>query len=335
MKTNYAWVALGCAVALLLTAGCETTGGNQTQTTIYDTHKRMVKLDKELGSSVTQLTESTATLNARLDESDQQTRMLLGILEENRVKLDTLSRELESMKTTLYRHWNLTTTGASSASRGSVSTGTVTIEGPATEPATVQTPPPDQTPPPVPTPPPAQTLPAAETPVTPQTQPKSLLEDSAPLPTETASQVANEEVAAPLPAEPAAPVVEQIDPGLMYQQAQRSFANDDFSGALTQFNEFLSKYPDNELSANAQFWKGKCQFNLNQYDESVRSFEGLRGKFSSSTKVPFAMHNQAVAHSRLGQTDEAIRLMEAVIEQYPASPAADQARADLRKLRGE
>jgi TolA-binding protein len=47
------------------------------------------------------------------------------------------------------------------------------------------------------------------------------------------------------------------------------------------------------------------------------------------------MHNQAVAHSRLGQLPEAARLMEAVIDQYPTSQAADQARTDLRKLRGE
>ena len=32
--------------------------------------------DKELGSSITQLNEGTATLNARLDASDEQTRTL-------------------------------------------------------------------------------------------------------------------------------------------------------------------------------------------------------------------------------------------------------------------
>ena len=74
--------------------------------------------------------------------------------------------------------------------------------------------------------------------------------------------------------------------------------------------------------------------NMEQYAESVQAFEGLRSNFPTSTKVPFAMHNQAVAHSRLGQTAQAERLMEAVIEQFPISPAADQARADLQKLRG-
>ena len=364
MKNKYAWSILGCMAVLLLTSGCETMGGGQTQTTIYDIHKRMVKLDKELGSSVTQLTESTATLNARIDAGDEQTRTLLGILEENRAKLDNLTRELDSMKNTLYRHWNLTP-GSSPKMQRDISVSNVTIEGPAGSSAPAVPAPaapapsapvaPAPVPPapaaePAPAPPVAEPIPEAPVPVPEvkqetlpempsvppaQTQAKNVLEDSAPLP--AGNDAATPAPSATLPeAEVAAtPPAGATDPRLVYQQAQRSFANDDFSNALTQFDSFLSQNPDSDLSANAQFWKGKCQFNLNQYDQSVKSFEALRSKFPSSTKVPFAMHNQAVAHSRLGQTNEAIRLMEAVIEQYPASPAADQARADLRKLRGE
>lgn len=329
MKSLRTWAVLGGMAALLVASGCETTGG-QTQTTIYDIHQRMVKLDKELGTSITQLNEGTATLNARLDASDEQTRTLRGMLEENQAKLENLSRELADMKSTLYRHWNLSTAGGPK----SATAGAVTIESPGTESLTevpsATTPAPTVTPAPATTPPAVTTPPAATEPVV-QTAPKNELVDSAPIPTEPPAEVT--------PAPPAeatkAADAGSGDPRLLYQQAQRSFANDDFAGALGQFDAYMSQFPNNDLSANAQFWKAKCLFNLNRYDESVKSFEQLRSNFPNSTKVPFAMHNQAVAHSRLGQTAEAERLMEAVIEQYPVSPAADQARADLRKLRGE
>ena len=110
---NYYWFMLAAIIVITgILPGCETMGGNQMQTTVYDMHRRMVKLDRELDSSVSRLNESTATLIARTDQSDQQTRMLQGLLEENQAKLDALTRELASMKTTLYRHWNLTTSGA-------------------------------------------------------------------------------------------------------------------------------------------------------------------------------------------------------------------------------
>lgn len=326
------WLALCAVAAILLAAGCETTGGNQMQTTVYDTHRRMVKLDKELEESVGRLNESTANLLARVDESDQQTRMLRGLIEENQQKLDTLSKELRDMRTTLYRHWGLTVSGGTSAPVRDVVPGQVTVEGP----ATLQSQPP--------------AAPAPTTP--PQTPARNELVDSAPVPTAPTSAPATTAApAAPAvpavtdaaaaateaaPAVSAAPPASGENPQALYQEAQRSYSRDDYATALTQFDEYLSKHlnEDENLSANAQFWKAKCLMNMERFAESVQAFEALRSNFPSSTKVPFAMHNQAVAHSRLGQTAQAQRLMEAVIEQYPISPAADQARADLQKLRG-
>lgn len=121
-----------------------------------------------------------------------------------------------------------------------------------------------------------------------------------------------------------------------YARAQSSYAGGDYQTALRQFDEFLQSHPnaDDEMRANAQFWKAKSLLNENNYREAIQEFDKLRGQFGMSTKVPFAMHNQAVAYSRIGQNDEAIRLMQAVIDEYPISPAADQARADIRRLQG-
>lgn len=133
--------------------------------------------------------------------------------------------------------------------------------------------------------------------------------------------------------EPMSVATEDLRP--LYIRAQTSYAADNFVSALDLYNQYLAQCPHCELSANAQFWKAKCLYNLNRYDESIQTFEALCAQYPTSTKVPFAMHNQAVAHSRLGQTAEAKRLMQAVIDQYPTSPAAEVARADLRKLRGK
>jgi len=335
MTRQFRWFTV-CAVAMvLIAAGCATPGGDQMQTTIYDTHQRMVKLDKELGDSVGRLNETTATLLARVDESDQQTRTLRGLIEENQQKLDSISKEMRDMRTTLYRHWGLTVSDKGGAAPvRDVVPGQVTVESPVT----------------------LQPQPA-------QTPQRSELLDSAPVPTEppavaavpeTAAATAPTIAAATPVVEPAAatPAVEPAaaspvaapaaasgleDPQALYQEAQRSYSRDDFASALTQFDAYLGQHlnEDENLSANAQFWKAKCLMNLERYAESVQAFEGLRSNFPTSTKVPFAMHNQAVAHSRLGQTAQAERLMEAVIEQFPISPAADQARADLQKLRGQ
>ena len=92
MRLTHVTLLAAIAVSALLT-GCETTGG-QTKTTIYDMHRRIVKLDKDLGGSVNQLNATSATLNERVNDMDTQTRDLRSLLEENQKKLDELKGDM-------------------------------------------------------------------------------------------------------------------------------------------------------------------------------------------------------------------------------------------------
>lgn len=292
MRFTHMTVLAAIAGAALLT-GCETTGG-QTKTTIYDMHRRVVKLDKDLGESINQLNATSATLNQRVDDMDGQTRELRSLLEENQRKLDLLQKDMKN----LLDRMGLT--------RGSVPP--VPPDGVGlTQPPLIE--------------PPAQTPGALPAPSA-----QNELLDSAPVPTGVGA-------AAPA-AVPAAPAAVG-DPNVLYNQAQNSYSSGDYKTAMQRFDEFLGQFPTSENAHNALFWKAKCQLNLGSFADSVQSFEGMRSRFPNSTKVPFAMHNQAVAHSRLGQTQEAIRLMQAVVDQFPMSPVAEQAKSDLKRLKGE
>lgn len=297
MRFTHMTVLAAVAGAALLT-GCETTGG-QTKTTIYDMHRRVVKLDKDLGESINQLNATSATLNQRVDDMDGQTRELRSLLEENQRKLDEIKGDMAR----LFKAMNLTAQSRQ-----------VPIDGVGlTQPPLIE--------------PPAQTPGAAPAPgalPTPGVQNELL--DSAPVPTGVGT-------AAPVAA-PAVPAAVG-DPNVLYNQAQNSYSSGDYKTAMQRFDEFLGQFPTSENANNALFWKAKCQLNLGSFADAVQSFEGVRSKFPNSTKVPFAMHNQAVAHSRLGQTEEAIRLMQAVVDQFPMSPVAEQAKSDLKRLKGE
>jgi tol-pal system protein YbgF len=263
-------------------SGCATAGSSQMESTVYDTHRRVVKLDNSLESTVTKLNETTAELVARVNQSDQETRRLKSVVEENRVILERLEKNLGDLTSVIYRQFNLTPPGSSSSG--------IVIE------------------------PPART---SESSMQPLDEPKE-------------EDVDTETVAVNTPAQPMG------DPTVQYQRAQQLYANEDFSAALGGFDEYLQKFSGSDPvnTANAQFWKAKCYLKLGQYNDAIREFEKVRSSYPTSTKVPFAMHNQAVAHSNLGQASEAISLMEEVVADYPISPAAEQAKIDLNKLRG-
>jgi len=296
-----------CVPVAAIMAGCAT-GGSQVETTLYDLHRRVVKMEQSVNESVNRLNTTTAELSAKVDQNDQEVRRLNTRSEDHQMQMDRIEADLSTLRNRTYRELGLTT-GSAGAADASVDhvivespSGSVTVTPPSTSNVIEVTPEPERINV-------AQTTPPAP--------------EATPTPTP-----------APAPAPAPVPAPASGDPQVYYQAAQKSYSSENFGQALQQFDDFLQRYPGSELSANAQFWKAKSHLKLGQYQDSIGEFQKLVNNYPSDTKVPYAIHNQAVAHSNLGQINEAIRLMQRVVDEYPISPAADQARADLRQLRG-
>jgi len=117
-----------------------------------------------------------------------------------------------------------------------------------------------------------------------------------------------------------------------FKGALSSLDKGDFELSLQQFDAFLQRYSNNDLTHSAQFWKGECYRRLEKYEEAIAEFEKLRNNFPQSSKVPLALYNQASAHLMLGQADRAAGLLNELVEKYPLSPAAERAKSALRNL---
>ena len=287
MRISRAWGGLLVGV-MLLTAGCASTGGGQLENTIYDSHRRIVKLDQGLEGSVSKLNETTAELIARVNQSDQEMRTLRSMLEENQVKLETIQRTVDNLAMTLHQQFNLSPPASAGAPGFHTGPSEVEVRG-------------------VRVSPPPETVP----------RPTTGRPDGAPsLPDSRSSDLVSGDYEAD------------------YQRAQKSYANEDYALALQQFDAYLQRYPNTELCANAQFWKGYCYYNLGNHDEAIAEFERLRANFPADDKVPFGMHIQAMAHKQLGQTQRAIALLKEVVGQYPDTAAGVRSKTELEKLQG-
>jgi TolA-binding protein len=121
----------------LLAAGCATTGGDQMANSVYATHRIAQKLDTEMSASVEKLNQTAADLTAKVDASDQATRQLQSMMEENQAKLNALQKNLDRLAQVVYRQFGLTP-----GTSGGVEIGQSRIEPPvgaapmSTDPAT-------------------------------------------------------------------------------------------------------------------------------------------------------------------------------------------------------
>jgi predicted nucleic acid-binding Zn-ribbon protein len=100
-----------------IATGCSTLGGGgQMENTIYDMHRRVANIEKNM-QGAGKAGEVNAELMARLDATDQQAKALQTTVEENTARLQSIEKKLDELRSRLYRASGLssgTTVGGTS-----------------------------------------------------------------------------------------------------------------------------------------------------------------------------------------------------------------------------
>jgi len=127
---------------------------------------------------------------------------------------------------------------------------------------------------------------------------------------------------------------EPVDPEqeqLYYEAAFDLIKTRDFDQAEQALSGFLHRYPDSQYAANAQYWLGEVYLTKGEAEPAHAAFARVVENWPEHAKVPDALYKQADAAQRLGQSDEAQRLLNEVIEKHPNSSAAKLAQRDLQQ----
>jgi len=130
------------------------------------------------------------------------------------------------------------------------------------------------------------------------------------------------------PVKKKAPVTEE---GL-YQKALNTFREGKYKDARKEFEGFLRRYPDSDLSDNAQFWIAESYYKEGLYEDAILAYETLIRKFPKSDKVPGAMLKQAYSFLELGDKNTTKVILATLKERFPKSKEAELADKKLQAL---
>ena len=128
------------------------------------------------------------------------------------------------------------------------------------------------------------------------------------------------------PAPNAAPVAE------LYRTALADFMAAKYSLAVSEFNDVIHSYPDDTLSGNAYFYLGEMDWRASHYAEAIKNYDRVILQFPANPKVPASRLHKATALLALKDRDGGIAEMRALIQRFPNSPEAMQARTKLSGL---
>jgi tol-pal system protein YbgF len=120
-------------------------------------------------------------------------------------------------------------------------------------------------------------------------------------------------------------------PDVLYNNALRDYNGDKNDLALQEFSDYVKFYPNTDLAGNSYFYLGEIQFKQGNYQPAVQSYDQVLQNFPSGNKAASAQLKKGFSLLELGKQDDGVVELRRLIQRYPRSPEALQARDRLRK----
>lgn len=121
-------------------------------------------------------------------------------------------------------------------------------------------------------------------------------------------------------------------PDVLYNNALRDYNAAKNDLAVQEFNDYIKFYPNTDLAGNAYFYLAEIQFKQGNYQQAIQNYDLVMQNFPSGNKAAAAELKKGFALIELGQKDDGVAALRHVIQRFPRSNEALQARDRLRKL---
>ena len=118
----------------------------------------------------------------------------------------------------------------------------------------------------------------------------------------------------------------------LYGTALRDYMAAKYSLATTEFGQVVQSYPDDSLAGNAYYYLGEIDYRAGKFAAAIKNYDHVVDQYPANQKVPVAHLHKGSALLALKQRDAGIAELRALIQRFPTSPEAAQARTKLNGM---
>lgn len=127
---------------------------------------------------------------------------------------------------------------------------------------------------------------------------------------------------------PEAPPMPANDPAGLYEQAFSYLRDKNYEKAESGFRDFLSRYPQHDLAANAQYWLGESFYVRGDFEQAARAFAEGYQKYPKGSKGADNLLKLGMALAGLGKKQDACLTYAQLKKDYPNGAMPVLARAE-------
>jgi tol-pal system protein YbgF len=121
-------------------------------------------------------------------------------------------------------------------------------------------------------------------------------------------------------------------PDVLYNNALRDYNGGNTDLARQEFGDYIKNYPNTDLAGNAYFYLAELDYHAANYPQAIKGYDQVLQTFPDGTKAASAELKKGFALLETGQKDAGITALRHVVQRYPRTNEAIQAKDRLRKL---
>ncbi len=118
---------------------------------------------------------------------------------------------------------------------------------------------------------------------------------------------------------------------LAYERGLSLLTAKRYQDAINIFSELVTRFPSHALASHCHYWNGEAYFNLGNYQAAITALNNVL-QSSLSLKKDNALLYLGRSYVQLNRTDEARRVFNQLIQEYPTSEFVGTAEEMLAKL---
>jgi tol-pal system protein YbgF len=119
----------------------------------------------------------------------------------------------------------------------------------------------------------------------------------------------------------------------LYETAYGYLMQRDYTAAQSAFEDFLTRYPQDSLAGNAQYWLGEAHFVRGEYKAAASSFLKGYQNYAGNARAADSLLKLAMSLDRLGQKDAACSSFGELSTRFPNAPENVKNRAKSERQR--
>lgn len=117
-----------------------------------------------------------------------------------------------------------------------------------------------------------------------------------------------------------------------YDRALDLFHSGQYRDAMSLFESLLTQNRNHNLSDNAQYWIGECNYALGNYRAAILAFEKVF-TFAQSNKNDYAQYKLGLCYQKLGDSARAKEEFQNLVDNYSNAELLARAQEKLAQLR--